>query len=70
MQEVRYRFHNVNGMRSDKEAREAYLRGACDVCDVLVLADGIYTKGASGSSVVDVGKAITIRAQNPGQAVA
>ena len=39
MQEVRYRFHNVHGMRSDGAARGAYLRAARDVCDVLVLAE-------------------------------
>ena len=39
MQEVRFRFHNVCGMRSDRLAREAYLRAGGDVCDVLVLAE-------------------------------
>ena len=39
MQEVRFRFHNVCGMRSDRSAREAYLRAGGDVCDVLVLAE-------------------------------
>ena len=40
MQEVRFRFHNVCGMRSDRPAaREACLRAGGDVCDVLVLAE-------------------------------
>ena len=39
MQEVRFRFHNVRGMRSDARAREAYLRSARSTCDVLVLAE-------------------------------
>ena len=39
MQEVRFRFHNVCGMRSDRSAREAYLRAGGDACDLLVLAE-------------------------------
>ena len=40
MQEVRFRFHNVYGVRSDRPAaREAYLRAGGDVCDLLVLAE-------------------------------
>ena len=39
MQEVTFRFHNVQGMRSERTGREAYLRAACDMCDVLVLAE-------------------------------
>ena len=35
--------------------------------DELVLADGTYT--GSGSNVLDIGKNITIRALNPGQAI-
>jgi len=40
MQEVRFRFHNVCGVRSDRPAaREAYPRAGGDVCDLLVLAE-------------------------------
>ena len=35
--------------------------------DELVLADGVYT--GSGTNVLDIGKSVTIRAQNSGQAV-
>ena len=35
--------------------------------DELILEDGTYT--GSGSNVLDIGKSITIRAQNPGQAI-
>ena len=35
--------------------------------DELVLADGVYT--GSGTHVLDIGKSVTIRAQNAGQAV-
>ena len=35
--------------------------------DELVLADGVYT--GSGTNVLDIGKSVTIRAQNAGQAV-
>ena len=40
---------------------------AASARDELVLADGTYT--GSGSSVLEIGKSITIRALNPGQAV-
>ena len=39
MHEVRFRFHNVRGMRADGVARGAYLRAVRAACDILVLAE-------------------------------